>query len=88
MPQERKRQLGIPADKVRHRHGDADVELPGMASVGSRSAMTAGSATLKSVEATLAKGKTIAATVLAAAEAVRDKHRSNDGPSPDRGTLK
>jgi carbon-monoxide dehydrogenase large subunit len=68
-PQLAARQLGIPADKVRHRHGDSDLELPGMASVGSRSAMTAGSATLKTVETMLAKGKTIAATVLEAAEA-------------------
>jgi aerobic carbon-monoxide dehydrogenase large subunit len=68
-PQIAARQLGIPADKVRHRHGDSDLELPGMASVGSRSAMTAGSATLKTVETMLAKGKTIAGTVLEAAEA-------------------
>jgi carbon-monoxide dehydrogenase large subunit len=62
-------QLGIPLDKISHRHGDSDLELPGMASVGSRSAMTAGSATLKTVETMLAKGKTIAATVLEASEA-------------------
>jgi carbon-monoxide dehydrogenase large subunit len=61
-------QLGIPASKIRHMHGDSDLELPGMASVGSRSAMTAGSATLKVVETMLAKGKTIAATVLEASE--------------------
>jgi carbon-monoxide dehydrogenase large subunit len=68
-PQLAAAQLGIPADKVTHRHGDSDLELPGMASVGSRSAMTAGSATLKTVETMLAKGKVIAATVLEAAEA-------------------
>ena len=62
-------QLGIPAEQITHRHGDSDLELPGMASVGSRSAMTAGSATLKTVETMLAKGKAIAATVLEAAEA-------------------
>jgi len=61
--------LGIPAEKVSHRHGDSDLELPGMASVGSRSAMTAGSATLKAVATMLAKGKAIAATVLEASEA-------------------
>jgi len=61
--------LGIPAEQVGHRHGDSDLELPGMASVGSRSAMTAGSATVKTVETMLAKGKTIAATVLEASEA-------------------
>jgi aerobic carbon-monoxide dehydrogenase large subunit len=68
-PQLAAAQLGIPADKITHRHGDSDLELPGMASVGSRSAMTAGSATLKTVETMLAKGKVIAATVLEASEA-------------------
>ena len=68
-PQLAAAQLGIPADKITHRHGDSDLELPGMASVGSRSAMTAGSATLKTVETMLSKGKVIAATVLEAAEA-------------------
>jgi carbon-monoxide dehydrogenase large subunit len=63
------KELGISPDKIRHRHGDSDLELPGMASVGSRSAMTAGSATLKTVETMIAKGKTIAATVLEASEA-------------------
>jgi carbon-monoxide dehydrogenase large subunit len=61
--------LEIPAEKVRHRHGDSDLDLAGMASVGSRSAMTAGSATIKAVETMLAKAKTIAAHVLEAAEA-------------------
>jgi carbon-monoxide dehydrogenase large subunit len=62
-------QLGIPVEKIKHRHGDSDLELPGMASVGSRSAMTAGSATLKTIETMLTKGKTIAATLLEASEA-------------------
>jgi carbon-monoxide dehydrogenase large subunit len=61
--------LGIPVAQIRHRHGDSALELPGMASVGSRSAMTAGSAILKTVDTMLAKGKTIAATVLETAEA-------------------
>jgi carbon-monoxide dehydrogenase large subunit len=61
--------LGIPVEQVRHKHGDSALELPGMASVGSRSAMTAGSAILKTVDTMLAKGKTIAATVLETAEA-------------------
>jgi carbon-monoxide dehydrogenase large subunit len=69
--------LGIPVEKVRHRHGDSDLELPGMASVGSRSAMTAGSATLKTVETMLAKGKVIAAAVLEAAEADIAYHDGN-----------
>ena len=60
--------LGIAPEKVKHRHGDSDLELPGMASVGSRSAMTAGSAILKAVDTVIAKGKTIAANLLEAAE--------------------
>jgi carbon-monoxide dehydrogenase large subunit len=61
--------LGIPVEKVRHRHGDSDLELAGMASVGSRSAMTAGSATIKAVETMLTKAKAIAAHALEASEA-------------------
>jgi carbon-monoxide dehydrogenase large subunit len=60
--------LGIPAEHIRHRHGDSALEIPGFASVASRSAMTAGSAVLATLEAMLAKGKTIAAMVLEAAE--------------------
>jgi carbon-monoxide dehydrogenase large subunit len=60
--------LGIPVEKIRHRHGDSAQEIPGFASVASRSAMTAGSAILATLDAMLAKGKAIAATVLEAAE--------------------
>jgi carbon-monoxide dehydrogenase large subunit len=60
--------LGIPVERIRHRHGDSAQEIPGFASVASRSAMTAGSAILATLDAMLAKGKTIAATVLEAAE--------------------
>jgi carbon-monoxide dehydrogenase large subunit len=60
--------LGIPAEKISHQHGDSAQEIPGFASVASRSAMTAGSAILAGLDAMLAKGKTIAATVLEAAE--------------------
>ena len=60
--------LGIRAEKIRHRHGDSALEIPGFASVASRSAMTAGSAVLATIDAMLAKGKTIAATLLEAAE--------------------
>jgi aerobic carbon-monoxide dehydrogenase large subunit len=60
--------LGIPVEKIRHRHGDSAQEIPGFASVASRSAMTAGSATLKTIDTMLAKGKAIAALVLEAAE--------------------
>src|SRR5262249_49406215 len=61
--------LGIPAEMVRHRHGDSSFELPGMASVASRSAVTAGGAIVKTIDTMLAKGRTIAAHVLEAAEA-------------------
>ena len=60
--------LGIPAEQIRHRHGDSTLEIPGFASVASRSAMTAGSAIVATLDAMLVKGKTIAATVLEAAE--------------------
>jgi len=63
------KRLGIPVETIRHRHGDSSNEIPGMASVGSRSAMTAGSAILKTIDTMLAKGKTIAASVLEASEA-------------------
>jgi carbon-monoxide dehydrogenase large subunit len=60
--------LGIPVEQIRHRHGDSAQEIPGFASVASRSAMTAGSAILATLDAMLAKAKTIAAMVLEAAE--------------------
>jgi aerobic carbon-monoxide dehydrogenase large subunit len=60
--------LGIPVAQIRHRHGDSAQEIPGFASVASRSAMAAGSAILATLDAMLAKGKTIAAMVLEAAE--------------------
>jgi carbon-monoxide dehydrogenase large subunit len=61
--------LGIPAGKIEHRHGDSANEIPGFASVASRSAITAGGAMVKAVDTMLAKGKTFAANVLEAAEA-------------------
>jgi len=61
--------LGIAAEQVVHRHGDSANEIPGFASVASRSAITAGGAIVKTIDTMLAKGKTIAATVLEAAEA-------------------
>jgi carbon-monoxide dehydrogenase large subunit len=60
--------LGIPAEKIRHQHGDSALAIPGFASVASRSAMTAGSAVVKTIDAMLVKGKRIAAMVLEAAE--------------------
>jgi carbon-monoxide dehydrogenase large subunit len=60
--------LGIAAGHIEHRHGDSAMEIAGYASVGSRSAMTVSHALIKTVEAMLAKGKAIAASVLEAAE--------------------
>jgi carbon-monoxide dehydrogenase large subunit len=60
--------LGIPPEKIVHRHGDSALEIPGFASVASRSAMTAGSAIVSTLDAMLAKGKTLAAAALEAAE--------------------
>ena len=61
--------LGIKPEQVQHRHGDSAMEIAGYASVGSRSAMTVSHAMIKTIEALIAKGKTIAATVLETAEA-------------------
>ncbi len=61
--------LGIPAESVRHEHGDSAFDIVGGASVGSRSAMTAGGAIVTTLDTMLAKGKSIAAHVLEAAEA-------------------
>jgi len=60
--------LGIQPEQIEHRHGDSAMEVAGYASVGSRSAMTVSHALIKTVEAMLAKGKTIAATMLEAAD--------------------
>ncbi|MGE3146357.1 MAG: xanthine dehydrogenase family protein molybdopterin-binding subunit [Pseudorhodoplanes sp.] len=60
--------LGIPAAQVRHRHGDTDMDLKGFPAVGSRSTMTAGSASVHAVEVMLEKGRRIASRVLEAAE--------------------
>jgi aerobic carbon-monoxide dehydrogenase large subunit len=64
--------LGIASDDVVHRHGDSDFSIPGYASVGSRSAMTAGHAIAQGVDAVIAKGKAIAAQVLDSSEAQID----------------
>ncbi len=61
--------LGISPAQIEHRHGDSTMEIAGYASVGSRSAMTVSHALIKTVEALIAKGRTIAATVLETAEA-------------------
>ena len=60
--------LGIAPEKIAHRHGDSALELPGFASVGSRSAMAAGHAVVNAIDIMLAKGKPIAAAMLEAGE--------------------
>jgi carbon-monoxide dehydrogenase large subunit len=60
--------LGIKAEQIGHAHGDSAHEIAGYASVGSRTAMTAGHAMVKTLDALLAKGKKVAAAVLEAGE--------------------
>jgi carbon-monoxide dehydrogenase large subunit len=60
--------LGITRDHIVHRHGDSALEIPGFASVGSRSAMAATHAILRTTEVMLAKGKKAAAMLLEASE--------------------
>jgi len=62
-------ELGIAPEKIPHGHGDSSNELPGYASVGSRSGMTVSHSLHKAVEQMLAKGKPIAAAMLEAGEA-------------------
>jgi carbon-monoxide dehydrogenase large subunit len=61
--------LGIDAAKIQHRHGDTAQGLTGFASVGSRSAMCAGSAIVRTADVMLAKGKKVASALLEASEA-------------------
>jgi aerobic carbon-monoxide dehydrogenase large subunit len=61
--------LGIPAEKITHRHGDSSLELPGYASVGSRSGMTVSHSVVKAIDSILEKGRPIAATMLETGEA-------------------
>jgi carbon-monoxide dehydrogenase large subunit len=60
--------LGIDRAHVEHRHGDSTLEIPGFASVGSRSAQAASHALMKSAEVMIAKGRKAAAMLLEAAE--------------------
>lgn len=60
--------LGIEQSKIVHRHGDTDLGLTGFASVGSRSAMCAGSAIVHTADVMLTKGKKVAAGLLEASE--------------------
>lgn len=61
--------LGIDAGRIRHRHGDSALDLPGAASVGSRSGMTVSHSVLKAIDTLLEKGKPFAAAMLEAGEA-------------------
>ncbi len=60
--------LGIEADTVQHCHGDTALGLTGFASVGSRSAMCAGTAIVRTADAMLIKGKKVASALLEASE--------------------
>jgi carbon-monoxide dehydrogenase large subunit len=60
--------LGIPRERIVHKHGDSTLEIPGFASVGSRSAMAVSHALLHTADVMLAKGKKAAAILLEASE--------------------
>jgi carbon-monoxide dehydrogenase large subunit len=60
--------LGIAASQIAHRHGDTAMGLSGFASVGSRSAMCAGTAIVQAADTMLTKGRKVAAGLLEAAE--------------------
>ena len=60
--------LGIDRATIEHRHGDSSREIVGFASVGSRSAMAAGNAIIKTADVMLTKGKKVAAALLEASE--------------------
>ena len=67
-PQVIAERLGVPTDRMVHRHGDSAMELPGYASVGSRSAMTVGHSLVKAIDTIINKGKPIAAALLETGE--------------------
>ncbi|HZD92245.1 MAG TPA: xanthine dehydrogenase family protein molybdopterin-binding subunit [Pseudolabrys sp.] len=60
--------LGIDPARIEHRHGDTALGLTGGASVGSRSAMCAGTAIVHVADVMLEKGKKVAASLLEAGE--------------------
>jgi carbon-monoxide dehydrogenase large subunit len=60
--------LGIDFATIQHQHGDSDMGLAGNASVGSRSAMCAGTAVVHTADVMLGKGKKIASALLEASE--------------------
>ena len=61
--------LAIDRKTIEHRHGDSSREIVGFASVGSRSAMAAGNAIVKTADIMVAKGKKVASGLLEASEA-------------------
>ena len=61
--------LGIQPGTIEHHHGDTDMGLAGNASVGSRSAMCAGTAIVVTADTMLTKGKKVASALLEASEA-------------------
>ena len=75
--------FGIAPEQVRHRHGDTNLDVKGAPSVASRSAMTAGSASLRAAETVIAKGRAVAAKALDVAE---DKVSYRDGYFEVAGT--
>lgn len=75
--------LGIAAEQVRHRQGDTNLDIKGAPSVASRSAMTAGHASLRAVETLLTKGRAVAAKALDVAE---DRISYRDGYFEVTGT--
>jgi aerobic carbon-monoxide dehydrogenase large subunit len=60
--------LAIDRKTIEHRHGDSSREIVGFASVGSRSAMAAGNAIVKTADIMLAKGKKVASSLLEVSE--------------------
>lgn len=62
-------QLGLCPDRVRPRGGDSDLGVSGYASVGSRSAMVVSHGVVRAADAALKTARTVAASVLEAAEA-------------------
>jgi carbon-monoxide dehydrogenase large subunit len=60
--------LGIARECIVHKHGDSSFEIPGFASVGSRSAMAASHAIVHTADMMLTKGKKVAAAMLEASE--------------------
>ncbi|MCK9907791.1 xanthine dehydrogenase family protein molybdopterin-binding subunit [Microbacteriaceae bacterium K1510] len=67
--------LGVDPKHVQHKHGDTALGLTGFASVGSRSAMCAGSAIVHVADVVIAKGRKVASALLEAAES--DIHYGN-----------